>query len=589
MMKTPTKNALIYTAVVALLSLGTSACTGPQIQAEVQADNQSGVSKVGQVNSTLPTNGSFRGGRQHADEQARQQQNAKVLKRASKSWIGGTFVHVNDDDKLPAVFHETYKMNFADKGRPVDLNTVAARLTQMVGIPVRIQQDVFNAPTSVEPLRGARKLPPVTAPADAKPVPEEAPAAVNSVAMAPRTTVGAVAMNWDGTLIDFLNSTADKLGLSWEYRDNSIVIMRYTTAMYELASFPNGYEYAMSSGTQGRVRGNQVQSNSNLSVTEKGKIDSQTSILDVINRMVASVPGSEVIVAEGTGRVMVKTSRDMQTQVRDLIRTENANMLKQVHVQLDIYSVMSRKDDQQGVNWDVFFRSLSQRYGIGLTSPDTLVAPEAGLIGLVIPENLQTFIPGQTPPNNRTNQQFGTSSAILQALNEIGDNVQHRPISLVALNRQWARKARLTTTGYLAETKPASSGALGGGTGVPGLTTDEITTGDQFAAMPFILDNNTIMLKMGISLSDLTSLLEITTGSGETLQRVQTPNTSSISDQYTIALRPGEVMAITGLSRDVSGFSQRKLTEQAPLAAGGSRNLSTMRENFIVLVRAVVL
>ncbi|WP_334120460.1 hypothetical protein [Limnobacter sp.] len=588
-MKTPTKNTLIYTAVLALLSLGTTACTGPRIQAEVQADNQSGVNKVEQVNSTLPTNGTFRGGRQYADEQARQQQNAKVLKRASKSWIGGTFVHVNDDDKLPAVFHETYKMNFADKGRPVDLNTVAARLTQMVGIPVRIQQDVFNVPVSAEPRRGARQLPPVAAPADAKPVPVETPAAVNSVALAPRTTVGAVAMNWDGTLIDFLNSTADKLGLSWEYRDNSIVIMRYTTAMYELASFPNGYEYAMSSGTQGRVRGTQVQSNSNLSVTEKGKIDSQTSILDVINRMVASVPGSEVIVAEGTGRVMVKTSRDMQTQVRDLIRGENANMLKQVHVQLDIYSVMSRKDDQQGVNWDVFFRSLSQRYGIGLTSPDTLVAPEAGLIGLVIPENLQTFIPGQTPPNTQTNQRFGTSSAILQALNEIGDNVQHRPISLVALNRQWARKARLTTTGYLSETKPASSGALGGGTGVPGLTTDEITTGDQFAAMPFILDNNTIMLKMGISLSDLTSLLEITTGAGETLQRVQTPNTSSISDQYTIALRPGEVMAITGLSRDVSGFSERKLTEQAPLAAGGSRNLSTMRENFIVLVRAVVL
>jgi hypothetical protein len=48
-------------------------------------------------------------------------------------------------------------------------------------------------------------------------------------------------------------------------------------------------------------------------------------------------------------------------------------------------------------------------------------------------------------------------------------------------------------------------------------------------------------------------------------------------------------MAITGLSRDVSGFTERKLTEQAPLLAGGSRNLSTMRENFIVLVRAVVL
>lgn len=587
-MKTPWKRSWINTAAITLIGLVSAACTGPQIQAEVQTQNESGLSKVAKVNSTLPTDGSFRGGRQYADEQARQQQNAKVLKRASKSWIGGTFVHVNDDDKLPAIFHETYNMNFADKGRPVDLNTVAARLTQMVGIPVRIQQDVFTLPTSAEPRRGARQLPPVSEVANPEPASKQ-PVSTNSVALAPAITVGSVAMNWDGTLIDFLNSTTDKLGLSWEYRDGSIVIMRYTTALYELASFPNGYEYAMSSGTQGRVRGSEVQSNSNLSVSEKGKIDGQASILEVINRMVASVPGSEVIVAEGTGRVMVKTSRDMQTQVRDLIRTENTNMLKQVHVQLDIYSVMSRKDDQQGVNWDVFFRSLSQRYGIGVLSPESLVAPEAGLIALTIPEALQNFIPGQPAPNGAINQRFGASSAILQALNEVGDNVQHRPISLVALNRQWARKARLTTTGYLSETKPASSGALGGGTGVPGLTTDEITTGDQFAAMPFILDNNTIMLKMGISLSDLTSLLEITTGAGETLQRVQTPNTSSISDQYTIALRPGEVMAITGLSRDVSGFNERKLTEQAPLLAGGSRTLNTMRENFIVLVRAVVL
>ena len=78
-------------------------------------------------------------------------------------------------------------------------------------------------------------------------------------------------------------------------------------------------------------------------MSEKGKIDGQASILEVINRMVASVPGSEVIVAEGTGRVMVKTSRDMQTQVRDLIRAENANMLKQVHVQLG-----ERRTQQQG-------------------------------------------------------------------------------------------------------------------------------------------------------------------------------------------------------------------------------------------------
>ena len=107
--------------------------------------------------------------------------------------------------------------------------------------------------------------------------------------------------------------------------------------------------------------------------------------------------------------------------------------------------------------------------------------------------------------------------------------------------------------------------------------------------MPYVLDNNTVMLKMGISLSDLLDLFEVTTGDGPTLQRVQTPNTTAITDQYTIALKPGEVMAITGLSRETSTFDERRLTEQAPLLAGGSRNLGKLRENFIVFVRAIVL
>jgi len=81
-MKTPLNRTLVCTAVAALLSLGTAACTGPQIKAEVQADNDNGLRKVEQVNTSLQTNGSFRGGRQYAEEQAKQQQNAKVLKRA---------------------------------------------------------------------------------------------------------------------------------------------------------------------------------------------------------------------------------------------------------------------------------------------------------------------------------------------------------------------------------------------------------------------------------------------------------------------------------------------------------------------------
>jgi type IVB pilus formation R64 PilN family outer membrane protein len=551
-----------------------SACTSPQMRAEVDNDTKRIITKVDQVNQTLPSEGAIRGSNTYAEKEAREQQNAKVMKRATRSWIGNTMVPVNADDKLPPVFTNTYTMNFADRGRPVDLATVAARLSQQVGMPVRVQADVYasSMPTSAS---GVRQLPPVSAPtsAPARGLP------AGSVSAGQAMSTDSISMNWNGTLVDFLNQLTDRLNLSWEYRDNSIVIMKFTTELHELATFPNGYDYTLNSGSTGNTAGEGTSNTSNLTVAETGKIEGQKSLIDVIKKIVESAPGSEVLQAEGSGRLLVKTSRDLQSQVREIVRAENAKMLKQVHVQLDIYSVTNMKDDQQGVNWSAFYRDLAGRYGVDVLSPASLVGPDAGAVTFSVP-------PGTA---NNTNSRFGGSAAVLEALYQIGNNVQHRPITLVAMNRQWARKARLNTTGYLSETRPAVGGVLGGAGGVPGLQTDEVTTGDQFSVMPYVLDNNTVMLKMGISLSDLLDLFEVTTGDGPTLQRVQTPNTSSITDQYTIALKPGEVMAITGLSRETSTFDERRLTENAPLLAGGSRNLGKLRENFIVFVRAIVL
>lgn len=568
------KNIALSAVALAVLS----ACTSPQMRAEIDGDTNRIVSKVDQVNQTLPTDGAIRGGNVYAEQQAKEQQNAKVLKRAKRSWIGNTMVPVNADDKLPPVFTNNYVMNFADRGRPVDLATVAARLSQLVGMPVRVQPDVYAVPVVDTGRRGARQLPPVSAPT-AAPTANTPSGPVGSVTSSQTMTTDSIRMNWDGTLVDFMNHLTDRLDLSWEYRDNAISIMKYTTEMYELATFPNGYDYTLNSGSTGSTSGEGVSNTSNLTVAETGKIEGQASLIAVIEKMIETVPGSEVIQAEGSGRLLVKTSRGMQSRVRELVRAENDKMLKQVHVQLDIYSVTNMKDDQQGVNWSAFYNDLAGRYGVDILSPASLVGPDAGAVILSVP----------TIGNTDTNRRFGGSAAVLEALYQIGDNVQHRPITLVAMNRQWARKARLNSTGYLSETRPATGGVLGGASAIPGLETDTVTTGDQFSVMPYVLDNNTVMLKMGISLSDLLDLFEVTTGEGPTLQRVQTPNTTAITDQYTIALKPGEVMAITGLSRETSTFDERRLTEQAPLLAGGSRNLGKLRENFIVFVRAIVL
>lgn len=523
-----------------------AACGSPQVKPLVDERIHAGQSRVTEVSPAFPSDPRVKGGALHANQAAGEQAAVKVLKNASKSWVGSVMIPANADDKLPAAFSQDYVLNFSDGRTPTALSVVLSRLGQIVGMPIRINPDVFGAKADLSP------------------------------------ELMVTGINWQGTLRGYLDYLTDQFGLSWEYRDGGIVVMRFVTEMYELATFPNSYTYTLNSGASGNASGEGVQSSSQLNVAEQGTLNSQKSLVDLVKKMTESVPGSEVLLAEGTGRLMVKSSKEVQTRVRDVIRAENSNMLRQVQIQLDIYSVSSNNDNELGVDWSAFYRSLQSSIGLSANSPASLVGQNAGTLSARI---LQPLSGGNSDTANR----FANSTAIVRALSELGTSVQHRPISLVALNRQWARKARLTTTGFLSETRPAPASPLGGGAGVPGLTTDTITTGDQYSVMPFILENNTVMLKLGMSLSDLLSLFDVTTGAGETLQRVQTPNTSSISDQYTIALKPGEVMAITGLSRDVATSNDRRLADRASIALGGSRTLSLQRENFVVFVRAVLL
>jgi Flp pilus assembly secretin CpaC len=105
--------------------------------------------------------------------------------------------------------------------------------------------------------------------------------------------------------------------------------------------------------------------------------------------------------------------------------------------------------------------------------------------------------------------------------------------------------------------------------------------------LPAILDNGTIMLKFGLSLTQLVDLFDVSAGQGDSFQKVQTPVTTGTDDQSTVKLQPGQAMVVTGLSRKVNAGNRRSLADGAPLWLGGSRTLQLKREDFVVVIRAV--
>jgi len=598
------KLALSALAVAAL-----AACSTPVgIRDKVEAQYKATQSRAAAISAESPSiaeqaGRNVKGGKFGADIAAAQQKNMPVARRASAPFIGSSMVPVTSEDKLPSIFAEPFTLDFSDQAHGTDgvsLSKAMARLSKLSGVPIRIQPDVYGEKSGsvVRVAAVPQPLPPVGSPMPSPVLtnggrPQAQPGAATQPAPPPAARADAVStveptsllnvdMKYSGTLAGYLNSVTDRLGLSWEYRDNTIVVMKYVVELHEVFTFPGSQKFAFSSSGSGSGSGGgggaSNAASASASVDESGESSPLATIEKSIAQIVADVPGSSVTRTDGSGRLMVKTSREMQSRVRDYIKTENNAMRRQAQIQFDIYSVTTDEGDERGINWVAILQKAGEAAQMRFSSPSSLATAESGIASISI-------LPGIE--GNKFSELLGNSGALIQAMNSSGYAAQHRPVSLLALNRQWGRISRLSTEYYLSETTPGPASSTG--VGAPGLKTDKITTGDQYVAMPQILDDNTVLLKFGMSLSDLLGLFDVSVGSGALQQKVQAPRITAVNAQFPVAVKPGEVVAVTGLSRLVASTDSRRLAEGAPIALGGSNKVSYKREHFIVFIRPLLM
>ena len=576
-----------------------AACAEPDVTRQLQADQALGLSGTSALHAdrTLAQQQpAAAGSRVEADRRATEQAAKPVLRRARSAWIGSVSVPFGSGERLPSVFTEPVRLNFDDaaSGGKVNLRTMADRITAVTGVPVRIKPDVFTGaeatPRAAAPIAAMPTLPSLPALPTLAGRGDTVPMPAIPLALPRDTSVHAVAMRWSGSLQGYLDQVTDQLSLSWEYRDGVVVIERLRTEFFEIAALESETDYhlglsgadqanATSSGN-GAGGTNSTASSSN-EVNEHGKSNVVGSILLAIGQILKDVPGSSAVRSDGSGRIAVTTTKETLSKVRDFIRVENESLLRQAQVQFDVYSVTRSESDERGIEWSAVLSALGGAYTGSFGSPATLASATAANIGFSI------LTPAQSGVGTVATRHFGGSDALLKLLSQYGVSTQHREVSLLALNRTWDRKSSLGGRAYVSATVPGAASTTG--IGAPGLVTSTVTTGDRYLAQPFILDNNTVLLKFGIGLSSLVSLVNFTSGTGSSQQTVQTPETTAINDQSTVALRAGQILVITGLSRMVSSDDRRTLTDGAPVGLGGSRTQTRLREEFVIFVRPTIL
>lgn len=581
-MQNKIKTSVVGCAVVALT-------TGCAANLDQRITTQSQSLPDGAIAASLHSHPATYGATGHVAARGADLQRTQLVRHVSSPWIGGIQSVSKVEDKLPAIFNDNFVLDFGSS--KVSLSVVAARLTRLTNIPVRVRLDEGSQNGGGRASQGSSAGPrpaalptPILQPGAPLPKLLNGGAApdlgvslpASAVSAETEITVDAVNMKWNGRLRDFLDHLTNTLSLSWEYRDGAVVIMRLVSETYEVAAFPGVQNFAMSSGGSGSGKSGSsdagMDSQSNTSVSQQGSMDVRQSLLKTVQELISKVPGSSATWADGSGRMVVVTSKEAQASVREFLRKENKALRTMVNVTFDLYSVKTKDSDEKGVNWTSVFQSLNQKYGLTFSSPGLLTGATVGVLG------------GSATWGNGTT----TTTAMLALLSQYGETSQHRPISITTLNGMWDTKSRVSTDGYLKETTPGLSSSSGSA-GAPGLKTDTVTTGDQFAVLPYVQQDNNIILKYSINLSDLIGMFDVTTGSGETLQKVQTPKIEAVNASSTISLAPGQTAVITGLSRTIAKRDDSRLGQEIPVALGGSRKLEFQREHFLILVRATPL
>jgi len=478
--------------------------------------------------------------------------------RSDLPWLGQKLLD-RPKNRLPAAFTE--KITFG-LDRQVTLPQIAAEITRITGIPVRISGDVVT--TTATP-----------------------PAAAGSSAAAAPTSQQSwdsqVEINFAGVaLTEILDQVAAKTGISWDYRekDGAIYFSRYVTKTFTLHILPGmvsqqasvGKSGSASTGAGGASSGGSFSSNSTSSVSSS--MDSWVSTEAAIRSMLTS--SGKVAVSQGTQTITVTDVRDTVDRVGQYVDRVNRIMTRLVTMKVDVVSVTLSNSSEMGINWTTVYNRLNavapnlsvtiagaaQATGTGAgTASIGIIAPTGGVAG-----------------------QYDGTTAMFSALAVAGKTSVVNTSRIMTLNNQPAPVAITDQQSYIASTTAAAAPAAGAAASAPGLNVSNLTTGYILNVLPSMLSESELLLQFSVDISSLKRMSTFVSAG----QTVQQPEISSVQFMQRAKLNFGETVFISGYTRKVGQADQRGMFDPANWMAGGGNTGSHQTEELVIMITPLV-
>lgn len=390
---------------------------------------------------------------------------------------------------------------------------------------------------------------------------------------APVATSGNVlrGLFWQGELSGMLENVTTRLGLSSRYENGRIAIFYLDTRTFPVmfmdsdASFGSNTISGTTSsmGATGDSSGGGLKGDSNTSQSTEMKIKSNLydDVTKTIKTMLTPETGRMNLSA---GVLTVTDTPRVLEQIGRYIDDRNRELNRQVVLNVQVYSVEKRTQDQLGIDWNAVFNSGS--IGLSLTNTFTGASTDALSGGISILDGkgagTKAFIKALSEQAN---------VSVMTETSSMTTNLSAVPIQ-VALQQDYASNV---TTENTANVGSSSS-----------ITKSTITTGFNMTVLPFLMPQSPKMqLQFAINMSDDPTMRTFTSDNTS----VELMKTRLKTFTQRVIMQSGQTLVLSGY-QSLNDTADRQGTGSFRFfGLGGGANGEKNKTMLVILITPVIL
>lgn len=469
---------------------------------------------------------------------------ANALIEENTPWFGNTAIPAQSGQFLPSHM-ETDDALVLTFEQPLTLEQVAGRIQAATNL--RVMVDRAGVPTAQANSADGAGAEPRFLPADGLEV-----------------TGGRTV--WQGKLSNLLDQISDRFDAEWKYSGNSIRISQQIVRTYMLHALAGTTDLGGSvktgaTGAEGGLPQQSVDSSSKLAVWD----EIQRAIETIISGK------ARASYSPATGTITMAGYPSAVNAAEEYLRMQNKLRLRRVALEAKVLTVQLNREYDNNFDLDIVIKDAFGNQPFVYSS----TTAQGNNIGRSVTAGVLRQIPETLGTAN-------TTQAVITALSAVANRVAvEYSGSLVTLSDQPAPLQVATKRSYVARV----SGSATEGAAATTLEPGTIDIGLSMNLLPRVIEQDRIMLRIALGITDLVQLREFTSGTAS----LQLPEIDTTGFLQNAVLQSGETLVLAGFERKNANDTQQGVGKPTFWGLGGGSRFGQGREIRVLLITAKVM